>query len=115
HIGGQDRFMSAAGSSADAGGNVWTSTRRGASIWAAISSWRNDHEKAQYDWDRRWCRVIGGGALLASMVSREGGPCGATANGVTCSCSVLRTQPSPGSPGLSSSQQTCLRRISFLL
>jgi hypothetical protein len=42
---------------------------------------RNDHEKAQYDWDRRWCRVIGGGALVASVVAS--GPCGATANGVT--------------------------------
>jgi len=81
--GAKIRFMFAAGSSADAGGTVWTSTRRGASIWAAISSWRNDHEKAQYDWDRRWCRVIGGGALVASVVPRECGPCGATANGVT--------------------------------
>src|SRR5262245_16940254 len=47
-------------------------------------TWRNDHEKAQYAWDRRWCRVIGCGALLASMVPRECGPCGATANVVTC-------------------------------
>src|SRR5262245_27184859 len=46
-------------------------------------TWRNDHEKAQYAWDRRWCRVIGCGGLLASMVPRECGPCGATANGVT--------------------------------
>jgi hypothetical protein len=28
-----------------------------------------------------WCRVIGGGALVASVVAS--GPCGATANGVT--------------------------------
>src|SRR6516165_7209929 len=47
-------------------------------------TWRNDHEKAQYAWDRRWCRVISCGALLASMVPRECGPCGATANVVTC-------------------------------
>src|SRR6516165_2326407 len=41
----------------------------------AISSWSNDHEKAQYPWDRRWCRVIGCGALLASV---ESGLYGAT-------------------------------------
>ena len=46
-----------------------------------ISPWRNDHEKAQRAWDRRWCRVIGGGALVASMVASGLG--GATANGVT--------------------------------
>src|SRR5262249_48097868 len=48
-----------------------------------ISSWRSDHEKAQYAWDCRWCRVIGCGALHASMVARECGLCGATANAVT--------------------------------
>src|SRR5215831_8184900 len=50
----------------------------------AISSWRNDHEKAQCAWDRRWRRDIDGGALLASIVARKCGPCGATANVVTC-------------------------------
>jgi hypothetical protein len=53
------------------------------------------------------------------MVPRECGPCGATANVVTCQCTVLWTQPSARSPGLSSSLQTCqsflLRRISFPL
>src|SRR5215510_14114981 len=78
-------------------------------------TWRNDHEKAQYAWDRRWCRVIGCGALLASMVPRECGPCGATANVVTCYCTVLWTQPSARSPGLSSSLQTCLLWISIFL
>ena len=40
----------------------------------AISSWRNDHEKAQYPWDYRWSRVIECGALFASVVAKE---CGA--------------------------------------
>src|SRR6266480_5721976 len=44
----------------------------------AISSWRNDHEKAQYAWDYRWSSVIERSALLASMVAKECGPCGAT-------------------------------------
>src|SRR5262249_20209663 len=78
-------------------------------------TWRSDHEKAQYAWDRRWCRVIGCGALLASMVPRECGPCGATANVVTCECTVLWTPTSARSPGLSSSLQTCLRRTSLFL
>src|SRR5215831_8193779 len=43
-------------------------------------TWRNDHEKTQYAWDRRWCRVIGCGAPLASKVARD---CGATVNAVT--------------------------------
>ena len=60
---------------------VWTSANRGASIWGAISSWSNDHEKVQYAWDRRWRLAIGGGALLTSMVASA--LCGATANGVT--------------------------------
>src|SRR5215469_4509285 len=78
-------------------------------------TWRNDHEKAQYAWDRRWCRVIGCGALLASMVPRECGPCGAAANVVTCECTVLWTPTSARSPGLSSSLQTCLRRTALFL
>jgi len=49
----------------------------------AISSWSNGHEKVQYAWDYRWCRVFGRGTLLASMVARQCG-FGATANGVTC-------------------------------
>ena len=50
----------------------------------AISSRRNDHEKAQCAWDRGWCSVISCGALLASMVARDCGPYGAIANAVTC-------------------------------
>jgi hypothetical protein len=39
----------------------------------AISSWRNDHEKAHYDWDYRRCHVVDCDAPLASVVAKEGG------------------------------------------
>jgi hypothetical protein len=48
--------------------------------YGAISSWRTDHDKAQYAWDNRWCCVTGCGSLLTSMVARD---CGTTVNAVT--------------------------------